>query len=909
MRKSALVALFVLPMIMLTPVSLAQSSAPGASGPASTTRWADVEARTASVAARLAASPIVQDERRLSDTPDLISADKARWKQIEAAARAGALGGASPPFDRSTLNEDANAFFDDRAAPAYAEFNGVDSNGSRPSDTHLAVGCTHIGVVTNTQFAFYLKNGTVARGPTTFAAWWADSPLNLDLYDPKIIYDPFENRWLMMALNGRRLNELYWAISISKTSDPTGDWWTYFMRSDINGATDTALWCDFPGFAVDSGNASNSSTTGGGIYIGGNMYTAGDSFQYAKLRVLRKYQMYSGAGVSWWDFWDFKNDDGSTAFTVKPVQIHTATASPTMYVMNTVSGGASWVTKRTITNPLASGPSLTGPTQINVATYDTPPDAKQNGTTDLLDTGDCRTQDPWYASGSIYLCHGNTSDWGTAASIEAVVRSYRINSASNAVTWTSDFGQDTVFYFHPAIAANSLSEAYIVFTASGDDRFAQTRHSGRQPADGSMQGSSLLHTSTTFYNPTGSSVERWGDYSGMAIDPNGDERGAWLFNQYSDTTTTWSTRIGGISFGLPSVRHLASGSEESYSAQERYFTFNVSGSAWTTIGIDKTGGAADDDADIAASNSCGFSPYQNATLGNTVTDFIAANGIDYGASTHTARVYANSGTLSSYRIETRAVATTLNPTSTSASAGSFIATDLLDNYQASVVNGKTYAAVLDITGNTANYDLFRFASTRLNGRRFVNDGESDSAVNGATETILFTAGATGTDGFVVVNNNAVAGDYTMRLFLKPLVSAVGTVNPCSASLMTYPMSLVEGTSPTWSFTTAVPAGMVINSTTGVISWPVPRAGLYNVTVRATNPAGFDDEALTFRFDCAADFNCDNQVDDADFVLFLAAYNILVIPPANPKFDLTNDGLVEDADFQIFIQQYDDLVCP
>ncbi len=182
MHKSALAALFVFPM-MLASVSLAQSSAPGASGPASTTRWADVEARAASVAARLAASPIVQDERRLSDTPDLISADKARWKQIEAIARTGALKGAAPFFDRTTLNEDANAFFDDRAASTYAEFNGLDSNGSRPSDTHLAVGCTHIGVVTNTQFAFYLKNGTVARGPTTFAAWWADSPLNLDLYD------------------------------------------------------------------------------------------------------------------------------------------------------------------------------------------------------------------------------------------------------------------------------------------------------------------------------------------------------------------------------------------------------------------------------------------------------------------------------------------------------------------------------------------------------------------------------------------------------------------------------------------------------------------------------------------------------------------------------------------------------
>lgn len=627
----------------------AQNAAPISGGAATTTTWADVDARAAAVEARLNAAPFPQDAKRLSDRPDLIAADKARWKQVEADVRVGkfvdrnAIG-----FDRRGLNEDANAFFNDRAATAYENFEGPGTNGSRPSDTHLAVGCTHVGVVTNTQFAFYYKNGSVARGPTSFATWWADSPLNLDLYDPKIIYDPVENRWLMMALNGRRLSELYWAISISKTSDPTGDWWTYFMRSDIDGTTDTALWCDFPGFAVDSGNATNSLTTGGGVYIGGNMYTAGDAFQYAKMRVLKKYQLYNGLGWNGWDFWDFKNDDGSTAFTVKPCQMFTATGSPTMYLLNTVSGGASWITKRTITNPLASGPSLTGPTQINVSAYDNPPDAKQDGTTDLLDTGDCRTQDPWYSSGSIYLCHANASDWGTPANIECVVRSYRINASTNGVTWFSDFGADNLYYFHPAIAANALSEAYIVFTTSGDDRFAQTRHSGRQPADASMQSSGLIFTSPTFYNPTANSVERWGDYSGMAIDPNGDERGAWLFNQHSDTNANWGSRIAGISFGQPSVTHLSSGNEASFAADQRYFTWRVADATWSSIGIDKNGGAAADDADIAASAGCGFSSYQNATLGNTVVDFIVADGHNYGDAVHTARVYADSGTLPPY---------------------------------------------------------------------------------------------------------------------------------------------------------------------------------------------------------------------------------------------------------------------
>lgn len=62
------------------------------------------------------------------------------------------------------------------------------------------------------------------------------------------------------------------------------------------------------------------------------------------------------------------------------------------------------------------------------------------------------------------------------------------------------------------------------------------------------------------------------------------------------------------------------------------------------------------------------------------------------------------------------------------------------------------------------------------------------------------------------------------------------------------------------------------------------------------------------FLCAADFNCDNVVDDADFVQFVASYNELVIPPADPKCDLNGDGIVDDADFVLFVNAYNALLC-
>jgi hypothetical protein len=65
--------------------------------------------------------------------------------------------------------------------------------------------------------------------------------------------------------------------------------------------------------------------------------------------------------------------------------------------------------------------------------------------------------------------------------------------------------------------------------------------------------------------------------------------------------------------------------------------------------------------------------------------------------------------------------------------------------------------------------------------------------------------------------------------------------------------------------------------------------------------------------CPADLNADGQVDDADFVIFAAAYNILdcadpSMPPACPA-DLNGDGAVDDSDFIIFVAAYNSLICP
>lgn len=65
--------------------------------------------------------------------------------------------------------------------------------------------------------------------------------------------------------------------------------------------------------------------------------------------------------------------------------------------------------------------------------------------------------------------------------------------------------------------------------------------------------------------------------------------------------------------------------------------------------------------------------------------------------------------------------------------------------------------------------------------------------------------------------------------------------------------------------------------------------------------------------CGADLNCDGVVDDADFQIFVVAYDALVCSgqglPANCPSDLNGDNRVDDVDFVRFVAAYNELVCP
>lgn len=85
------------------------------------------------------------------------------------------------------------------------------------------------------------------------------------------------------------------------------------------------------------------------------------------------------------------------------------------------------------------------------------------------------------------------------------------------------------------------------------------------------------------------------------------------------------------------------------------------------------------------------------------------------------------------------------------------------------------------------------------------------------------------------------------------------------------------------------------------------AGSYQFSA-GNDCGGYGIGSIQVGIQCPGDLNYDGNVDDADFLLFLPAYDALLVPPADVRCDWNGDRQVDDADFLLFLPYYDQLIC-
>jgi hypothetical protein len=494
--------------------------------------------------------PHNQYDRWLRGELDLESEDIVSQVEMEAMRQASLN---LPPMSQDALS--LQSALQPTTLQSSASFAGIDFNqccggpgGSTPPDPELAAGRDHLILVVNVAFAIYNKNGAVAKAPTTFSTLFKSVPgcTGASVFDPNVLYDDAYDRYFMAVDGGG----VYYCVAVSQSGNPLGGWNLY--RFTMNSG-DNNLFFDYPHAGVGRD----------AIYVGGNMFNGSTgSFSHSRIWALPKLAMY-------------KNQPATAVqrslpplqhSTPQPLKLHGAMqgdwpAGTTHHILVETGFNAATHTLFAWNQPFGAN-TLNTVGSFNLVTATgvsagMPVDVPQNGG-GALQANDFRPLDFEYRNGYGWTAMTIACNPGSGA--VNCVRWAQINLANAAVVQAGVLASNGQHRFFPDLAVNDCNDMVVGYTRSSASTFPGAWVAGRRSSDspGTLQPEVQLKAGEIAYDAFDRPRYRWGDYTGMTIDPNG--KTFWYAGQYSKITGNqygrWAIYIGSFEFDACTPRVL-----------------------------------------------------------------------------------------------------------------------------------------------------------------------------------------------------------------------------------------------------------------------------------------------------------------------------------------------------------------
>jgi len=447
-----------------------------------------------------------------------------------------------------------------------------------PPDAAGAVGPTHLVNVVNSSLEFYTKSGVrqLRQSLKNFFAG-APSPPQTQTFDPKVIYDQYANRFIVLTMErieaaGATPNQSRVYLAVSDDSDPNGTWFFHTLNTEetINGRQ---TWADFPGLAADSE----------AVYFTTNQFahnnqTQAGVFQGQRLWIIAKAPWYAGAPAvsTRYNPTGLANaqpgTEGAVATTMQPTHMYGDTPGGLgtfLLAYGGLSDGVNnYIQVIRVDNPLSPTPTFTarfslwGTRAADDATNLGFNNAPQKGTNRTIATNDRRfSQHGVYRNGRIYCAAPIRPPTGPNAG-QTTVRYFIIDpvlidtaAADPPPIDQGNIGGEDIapgtYTFFPSVAVDAVGDLAVGFSASGPAIFPGSYYSGRLFADapGTTRPARALRTGQDYYvrafststSPAVSS--RWGDYSGIWLDPS-NETNFYVYNEHALTRGTVLASVG-----------------------------------------------------------------------------------------------------------------------------------------------------------------------------------------------------------------------------------------------------------------------------------------------------------------------------------------------------------------------------
>lgn len=429
-----------------------------------------------------------------------------------------------------------------------SNFEGNWSTQGFPPDNAMAISNGGAVVAANNDgIEYYTTTGGLA-----YSEFWTDffnNPnLTAQIYDPKLIYDPVADRFILTVLHGTTPATSAVLVSFSKTNNPLDGWWNYAFSGN---ALNDNSWFDYPNLGL----------TNNEVFVTGNLFDSNNQFNEAIIYQINKNDGYAGNSINF-QIWSQLSNSPFSAFTLVPATNgHSTLTGPGMYFVSNKSGGSNQIILWEITNSLGNNPQITQDA-ISTTTYSPAADANQQGSNETISNGDCRIQSAFFLNGLIhFVFHADVGSGWNGLHYNRL----NVSSQTNVTSSFGQVGQHDNSYPTVASFSNSTSNKSVMigYLSSSGNKFPEMRVVN---CDDNMiwSNSTLVKAGETFVNAL-SGNERWGDYSAISRRHNSSTPKIWIAGCYganiqqvglTNVYKSWIAEISGNDItGIESVQN------------------------------------------------------------------------------------------------------------------------------------------------------------------------------------------------------------------------------------------------------------------------------------------------------------------------------------------------------------------
>ena len=439
----------------------------------------------------------------------------------------------TPELDPSTLTARTG---NSLAFALLSLFPSLTDTAAAVPDPTIAVGPSHVLAAVNSRLIFYSKERD-SLFATSLATWFA-SVLAPSAYDcgphqPRLLYDHFNQRWLLAALAtdlSRPQSHLLFAASLGR--DPTGDWYIWALDISQNGPMSSGF------AATDLIMGINDKT----VTLSVNHFDQ-SGLGYGKLRLLSSQEIAGGGVLHWRDIWKLQTQPNA------PFDLSLAPAidfehDGTIYcIANNPNEGETlnlWYFQ-----PNSSEPRCR---EFPIRPYRKPDRVYHVESGSLLDLGDARIQSAVKRTDTLWVAF--TSGGVNTTSPGSHLRIIGIHLSGGGILVDKPAVVYGESFFMPSLTVDQNNEV-VVFHQSlpskGWPALEAFVFDPNRSSEHFAKASLFVRKSPASVTATTNAVRFWGQRTGVALDPENSKTFWGIGELYETSTKTeWRAWIGAI---------------------------------------------------------------------------------------------------------------------------------------------------------------------------------------------------------------------------------------------------------------------------------------------------------------------------------------------------------------------------